>query len=99
MPISVKVCRTRPLDEPNGAASVRQQTVSPGGCLVRQQLTQGSFGLFPLRLNPNLLCFDPNLSYFSQFKPKNMIKTYQSQIIKPKLRKLEAREEKKGQEP
>ena len=43
--------------------------------------------------------FDPKSSDFSQFKAKNMIKTYPGQIIKSKLRKLEAREEKKFKKP
>ena len=43
--------------------------------------------------------FDPKSSYFSQFKPRNIIKTYPSQIIKSKHRNLGAREEKKAQEP
>ena len=42
--------------------------------------------------------FDPKSSDFSQFKPRNIIKTHPNQIIKSKLRKLEAREEKKAQE-
>ena len=36
---------------------------------------------------------------FSQFKTRNIIKTSPSQIIKSKLRKLEAREEKKLKNP
>ena len=50
---------------------------------------------FPLLLNPRLCHFDPKSTDFSQFKPRNIIKTYPSQIIKSKRRKLEAREEKK----
>ena len=43
--------------------------------------------------------FDPKSEDFSHFKPRNIIKTYQSQIIKSKLRKLEARKEKKLKNP
>ena len=49
---------------------------------------------FPLQLNPKLCRFDPKSSDFSKFKLRNIIKTYLSQIIKSKHRKLEAREEK-----
>ena len=76
-----------------------RRPVSLGHRLVRHQLTQGSFGIFSLFLNPNIRCFDPKSSYFSQFKPRNIIKIYLSQIIKSKLRKLEAREEKKLKNP
>ena len=93
MPILVKACRTCPVN-----ASVRRRTVSPSHRLV-QQLIQGSFGPFPVCLNPKLRCFEPKSSDFSQFKPRNIIKTYPSQIIKSKHRKLEASEEKKAQEP
>ena len=71
------------------------RTVSPGPRLVLQQLIQGSFGPFPLCLNPKLCHFYPKSSYFSQFNPRNITKTYLSQIIKSKVRKLEARKEKK----
>ena len=43
--------------------------------------------------------FDPKSSYFCQFKPRNITKTYPSQIIKSKIRKLEARKEKKLKNP
>ena len=72
-------------------ASVRRRTVSPGRRLV-QQLIQGSFGPFPVCLNPKLHRFEPKSSDFSQLKPRNKNKTYLSQIIKSKVRKLEARE-------
>ena len=55
----------------------------------------GSFGLFPLCLNPNIRRFDPKPSDFSQFKPRNIIQTYLSQIIKSELRKSEEREDNK----
>ena len=96
MPILVKACRTGPHDGPNDGASGARRTVSPGRREARQQPSQGSFWPFPLRLNPKLRRFDPKSSDFSQFKPRNIIKTYPSQIIKSKLRKLEAREEKKS---
>ena len=57
------------------------------------------FCCHPLKFKPvNLTGFSKS-SYFSQFKPRNIIKTYPSKIIKSKLRKLEAREERKSQEP
>ena len=96
MSILVKTCQTGPDDGPNDGALGRQQTISPGRRLARQQLSQWSFGPFPLCLNPKLRVFDPKSSYFSHFKRRNIIKTYPSQIIKSKLRKLEAREEKKA---
>ena len=99
MQILVNAYRTRPVNEPNDGASVRRRTVSVSCCLVRQQLTQGSFGLLPLFLNPKLCLFDPKSSYFRQFNPRNRIKTYLSQIIKSKVRKLEARKEKKLKNP
>ena len=55
----------------------------------------GVFWPFPLYSNPKLQCFDPKSSNFCQFNPRNVIKTYPSQIIKSKRRILEAREEKK----
>lgn len=54
-----------------------------------------SFGHFPLHLNPKLCRFKPKSSDYSQFNPRNIIKTYPSEIIKSKTRKLEAIEEKK----
>ena len=76
----------------NDGASVIRWTVSRGRRLVRQQLPHGSFGPFPLCLNPKLRHFDPKSSDFSQFKPRNISKTYPSQIIKSKLRKLEKKQ-------
>ena len=72
-------------------ASGARRTVGSGRREARQQPSQGSFWSFPLCLNPKLGCFDPKSSDFSQFKPRNIIKTYSSKIIKSKLRKLEAR--------
>ena len=96
MPILVKDCRIGPHNGPNDGASGAQQIVSRE---AQHQPSQGSFRPFPLRLKPKLCCFDPKSSDFSQFKPRNIIKTYPSQIIKSKHRKLEAREEKKAHEP
>ena len=61
----------------------------------QQQLSQGSFGPFPLCLNPKLHRFDLKSSYFSMFKTTKITKTYLSQIIKSKDRKLEARKQRK----
>ena len=97
MPILVKVCWTGPHDEPNDEASGARRIVNPWRREARQQPSQGSFWPFPSRLK--LRRFDPKSSNFSQFKPRNIIKTYPSQIIKSKIKKLEAREEKKTQEP
>ena len=99
MPILVKDCRIGPHDGPNDGASGAQQTVSRGSREAQHQPSQGSFRPFPLRLKPKLCCFDPKSSDFSQFKPRNIIKLYPSPIIKSKHKKLEAREEKKSQEP
>ena len=96
MPILVKACRKGRHDGPNDWASGARRTVNPGRREAPQQHSQGSCWPFPLRLNPNLRHFYPKSSDFSQFKTRNMIKTYPSQIIKSKLRKLEAREEKKS---
>ena len=96
MPTLVKACRTGPHDRPNDGASGARRTVSPGSREARQQPSQGYFRPFPLRLNPKLHRFDPKSSDFSKFKPRNIIKTYPSQISKSKHRKLEAREEKKS---
>ena len=95
MPILVMACRTGPTD----GASINRQSVSPGRLLVRQQLSQGSFGPFSLHLSLKLRRFDPKSSDFSQFKPRNITKIYLSQIIKSKLKKLEASEEKKLKKP
>ena len=43
--------------------------------------------------------FDPKSPDFSQFKPRNITKTYLSQIINQTVRKLEARREKKVKNP
>ena len=99
MPILVKACPTSPHDRPNDRVSDTRWTVSPGRHKAQQQPSQGSFWPFPLRLNLKLCRFDPKSSDFSQFKPRNIIKTYPSQIIKSKPRKLEAREEKKVKNP
>ena len=93
MPILVKAYRTRPNDGPNNRASYRRCTVSSGHRFARHQLSQGCLRSFPLCLNPNLRLFDLKSSYLTQFNPRNIIKTYPSQIIKSKHRKLEAREE------
>ena len=53
-------------------------TVCPGHCFVRQQLTQGSFGVFLLHLNLERRRFDPKLSDFSNFKPRNITRAYLS---------------------
>ena len=96
MPILVKVSPTCPTFRSNDIPSMEIGTVSPGHCLVRQQLTQGSFGLFSLCLNLKICRFDPKSSDFIQFKPRNIIKDYLSQIIKSKVRKSEARKEKEA---
>ena len=95
MPILVKSRRTWP-HRPNDEASGARRTVSPGHCEAWQQPFQGSFWPFPLHLNPKLRHFYPKSSYFIDFNPRNIIKTYPSQIIKSKLRKLEEGEEKKS---
>ena len=99
MPFLVNAFRTVPIDAPNDVASVRRRIISHCRRLVREKLSKGSFRPFLLRLNARLRLFDPKSSYFSQFKPINIIKTYPNQIIKSKLRKLEAREEKKLKNP
>ena len=91
MPVLVMACRM----DPNDGSSIERRPVSPGHCLVLQQLSQVYFGIFSLRLNHKIRRFGPKSSYFSQLKPKNITKTYLSQIIKSKLRKLEAIKEKK----
>ena len=48
----------------------------------------------PLHIILKIHRFDPKLSYFSQFKPRNITKTYLSQIINQKLRKLDPTKEK-----
>ena len=96
MSILVKACRTGHHDVPNDGASGARWTVSPDRREAREQPSQGSFWPFSLRLNPKLRRFEPKSSDFSKFKPRNIIKTYPSQIIKSKLRNLEAREEKKS---
>ena len=98
MPILVKVCRIGPDDGPNDEASGRRRTVSTGRRLAQPKLSQGSSGPFPLHLNPKLRLFDPKSSYFSQFKPRNIIKTHLSQIIKSKIQKLEAVKGEKSQD-
>ena len=95
MSILVKVCYT----DLNDGQLIERRPISLGRRLFQQQLTQGSFGLFSLYLNPNIRRFDPKSSDFSQFKPKNITKTYLSQIINHKHRKLEARKEKKVKNP
>ena len=95
MSILVKDCRI----DPNDGPSMERWTVCPGHRLVRQQLTQGSFGLLPLDLNLKILCFNPKSSEFSHCKPRNITKTYLSQIINYKHRKLEPRKEKKVKNP
>ena len=95
MPILVQACRTVPHNGPNDGALGTRRTVSYGRREARQQPSQECFLPFPLHLNPKLHRFGPKSSDFSLFKTRNIIKTYPSQIIKSKLRKLEAREEKK----
>ena len=85
MPILVKVCRINPTYGP----SIYWWTVTPGCCLVRQQLTQRSFYLFPRCYNPKIHMFDPKSSYFSHFKPINVTKTYLSQVINQNIEKQE----------
>ena len=99
MPSLVKVCRIGPHDGPNDGASGARWSISPGRREAIQQPSQGSFWPFPLRLNAKLRCFDPESSDLYMFKRRNIMKTYSSQIIKSKLRKLEAREEKKLKNP
>ena len=93
MLVLVKACRIGP------TYGSKQWTICPGCLFVQQQLTQRSFGLFPLCFNPKIRHFDLKSLDFSQFKPRNIIKTYLSQIIKSKLRKLEERKEKKVKSP
>ena len=57
------------------------------------------FLTFTTRLIPKLRRFNPKSLDFSQFKYGNITKTYLSQIIKSKLRKLESRKEKKLKNP
>ena len=59
MPVLVKACRTDPTYRPNDRPLMERHTISPGRRLVQHQLTQGSFGLFPLHLNPEIRRFDP----------------------------------------
>ena len=96
MPVLVKACRTGSTDGPTDGESVNRWTVSPGRRFVRQQLTRGSFDRFPLRLNLTIRHFDPRSSNFSHFKPRNITKTYLSQISKSKLRELDATKEKRS---
>ena len=95
MPVLVKVCWTGSTYGPKDGASIKRQTVYPDRRLVRQQLTQGSFGLFSLCLNLKICRFDLKSSYFSQFNPRNITRTYLSQNHKSKVKKLETVEEKK----
>ena len=81
--------------DPNDESLIERRPISPSHCLVIQQLSQVYFGLFSLRLNHKVRCSSPKSSDFSQLKPRNITKTYLSQIIKSKLRKLEAIKEKK----
>ena len=99
MPLLVKPCRTRPTDESTDGAWNNRWTVCPSRRLVRPKHSQGYFGPFLLHSNPNIRRFDLKSLDFSQFKPRNIIKTYLSQIIKSKLGKLEVREEKKLNNP
>ena len=98
MPVLVKACRTGSTDGPTDGESVNRWTVSPGRRFVRQQLTRGSFDRFPLRLNLTIRHFDPRSSNFSHFKPRNILKTYLSQIINQNMENSK-QERKKGQEP
>ena len=82
MSILVKACRAGSNDGPNDGASGKRRTVSPGRREARHKPSQGYFCHFPLCLNPKLHCFYPKSLDFSQFKPRNIIKTYPSQIIK-----------------
>ena len=98
MPIFVKASRTSPTYVPNNGPSMERRTVYKGRCLVQQKLTQGSFGLLPLHLKLKICCFDPKSS-FSQFKPRNITRTYLSQNYKSKVRTLEERKEKNLKNP
>ena len=99
MLILVMSCRTGPVNGPNDGASVRRRTNSPGRRFVQLQLSKGSFEPFLLRLNPKLRCFDPKSSYFSQFKPRNIIKTYPSQILNQNIENQKQERRKKLKNP
>ena len=65
MHVLVKDCRTGPTYGPS---------VQVLFCPI--EINQGVFGLFPLYLNPKVRHVNPKSSDFSQFKPRNLTKTY-----------------------